>query len=70
MAKEKRKKRRASESDSPIQTGMVDSVTGEVADIIVEDDLNEPTMGEKLATLNLIDENKLRAMRNKNLLPC
>ncbi|KAL1340434.1 hypothetical protein HN51_026810 [Arachis hypogaea] len=56
----KRKKRRAkSDPDLPSSTGKVDCDQNEAADgVLVDDDLNEPTMGEKLATLTLVDENK------------
>ncbi|KAJ7962894.1 WD repeat-containing protein 43 [Quillaja saponaria] len=65
MAKEKTKKRRASEPDSLIKTDKIDSGSGEVADRVVEDDLNEPTMGEKLANLNFLDENKVESNEKK-----
>ncbi|XP_024020816.1 WD repeat-containing protein 43-like isoform X2 [Morus notabilis] len=64
-SKKASKKRAASDPDHSTSGDIVDIGNGEVADgVLVDDDLNEPTMGEKLATLNLVDgdiEN-----RNKN----
>ena len=43
---------------------------GEVADgVLLDDDLNEPTMGEKLASLNLLDENKSKSNKEQDVIP-
>lgn len=42
-----------------------DSGNGEAADgVLVDDDLNEPTMGEKLSTLNLVDNDIVTGNEN------
>lgn len=35
--------------------------------VLLDDDLNEPTMGEKLAGLSLVDENKSRSDKEQEL---
>ncbi|KAJ1413405.1 WD40/YVTN repeat-like-containing domain superfamily [Sesbania bispinosa] len=58
----KAKKRQApSDPDLPTITDKVDFDQCEAAEgVLLDDDLNEPTMGEKLASLSLLDENKSR----------
>ncbi|XP_027344525.1 WD repeat-containing protein 43-like isoform X2 [Abrus precatorius] len=56
----KAKKRQAtSDPDLPTRTDEIDFDQREAAEgVLLDDDLNEPTMGEKLASLSLLDENK------------
>ncbi|KAL3008420.1 hypothetical protein AAZX31_07G030800 [Glycine max] len=67
MESKKAKKRQAtSDPDPPTSTDEVDLVFNvdqhEAAEgVLLDDDLNEPTMGEKLASLSLLDENKSRS---------
>ncbi|KAJ4718329.1 WD repeat-containing protein 43-like [Melia azedarach] len=57
--KKRSKKRAASDPDLATARDVVDTGNGEDMDgVLVNDDQNEPTMGEKLAHLNLIDDNK------------
>ncbi|KAF7814345.1 WD repeat-containing protein 43-like isoform X1 [Senna tora] len=65
-SKKSKKRRAESDSDLPTTTDKVDFADqGEVADGVVldDDDVNEPTMGEKLASLNLVDENKSKSAK-------
>ncbi|XP_002517583.2 WD repeat-containing protein 43 [Ricinus communis] len=60
LKKKTKKKRAASEMD-PSAPGDVDTENGEAMNgVLVEDDVNEPTMGEKLASLNLQDNDKTK----------
>uniref|UniRef100_A0A0R0IZG6 Small-subunit processome Utp12 domain-containing protein n=1 Tax=Glycine max TaxID=3847 RepID=A0A0R0IZG6_SOYBN len=67
MESKKVKKRQAtSDPDPPTSTDEEDLVFNvdqhEAAEgVLLDDDLNEPTMGEKLASLSLLDENKSRS---------
>ncbi|KAL3008417.1 hypothetical protein AAZX31_07G030800 [Glycine max] len=63
MESKKAKKRQAtSDPDPPTSTDEVDLDQHEAAEgVLLDDDLNEPTMGEKLASLSLLDENKSRS---------
>ncbi|XP_038899613.1 WD repeat-containing protein 43 [Benincasa hispida] len=57
-SKKGKKKRAASDLDS-LTTGDISDVgNGDASDVIFNDDLNEPSMGEKLASLNLVDQNE------------
>ncbi|KAM6585895.1 hypothetical protein CsatB_012897 [Cannabis sativa] len=56
------KKRPASEADQSTIGDIVDIGHGEAADgVLVDDDTNEPTMGEKLAGLNLAEDNTAKS---------
>ncbi|KZV17361.1 hypothetical protein F511_22036 [Dorcoceras hygrometricum] len=61
--KDKSSKRKARENDSAI-ANRVDSevipskVIGDKDGVVVMDDMNEPTMGEKLASLNLAEDSE------------
>ncbi|XP_057454205.1 uncharacterized protein LOC130745828 isoform X2 [Lotus japonicus] len=63
MESKKSKKRHAtSDPDLPATTNKVDSDQCETAEgVLVDDDLCEPTMGEKLSSLSLLDDNKSRS---------
>ncbi|KAL5758169.1 hypothetical protein ACOSP7_020780 [Xanthoceras sorbifolium] len=57
--KKSSKKRAASDPDLATTRGVPDAGNGEDIDgVLVDDDMNEPTMGEKLASLNLVDIDK------------
>ncbi|XP_062089806.1 uncharacterized protein LOC133796347 isoform X2 [Humulus lupulus] len=63
--KKTNKKRLASEADQSTVGDMVDIGPGEAADgVLVDDDINEPTMGEKLAGLNLVENNTAKSNEN------
>ncbi|KGN45296.1 WD repeat-containing protein 43 isoform X2 [Cucumis sativus] len=57
-SKKSKKKRAASELDSLTAGDVSDVGNGDTSDVLFNDDLNEPSMGEKLASLNLADQNK------------
>ncbi|RDY04421.1 WD repeat-containing protein 43, partial [Mucuna pruriens] len=60
-SKKTKKRQAASNPDLPTTTDKVDFDQHEAAEgVLLDDDLNEPTMGEKLASLSLLDENKFR----------
>ncbi|RZB98009.1 WD repeat-containing protein 43-like isoform X2 [Glycine soja] len=63
MEIKKAKKRQAtSDPDLPTTTNEVDLDQHEAAEgVLLDDDLNEPTMGEKLASLSVLDGNKSRS---------
>ncbi|XVF86509.1 hypothetical protein PTKIN_Ptkin18bG0046600 [Pterospermum kingtungense] len=61
----KPKKKRAA-PDPDLATGIIDTGHGENVDgVLVDDDLNEPTMGEKLASLNLVEGGKNETSEKK-----
>ncbi|XP_061365055.1 uncharacterized protein LOC133308451 isoform X2 [Gastrolobium bilobum] len=61
-SKMSKKRQATSDPDLPTTTDKVDSDQGEAAEgVLLDDDLSEPTMGEKLASLSLLDENKCRS---------
>ncbi|CAI8601264.1 unnamed protein product [Vicia faba] len=58
-SKKSKKRQATSDPDLPTTTDKVDFDIREDAEgVIDDDDPSEPTMGEKLASLNLVDENK------------
>ncbi|KAL0562022.1 hypothetical protein IC582_002470 [Cucumis melo] len=57
-SKKSKKKRAASDLDSPTAGDVSDVGNGDASDVVFNDDLNEPSMGEKLASLNLADQNE------------
>ncbi|KAK2378680.1 WD repeat-containing protein [Trifolium repens] len=58
-SKKSKKRQATSDPDLPTTTEKVDSDQCETAEgVLLDDDPSEPTMGEKLASLNLLDENK------------
>ncbi|TKY64539.1 WD repeat-containing protein 43 [Spatholobus suberectus] len=60
-SKKTKKRQAASDPDLPTTTDEVDFDQHEAAEgVLLDDDLNEPTMGEKLASLSLLDEDKSR----------
>ncbi|KAL5575622.1 hypothetical protein UlMin_017321 [Ulmus minor] len=60
--KKANKKRAASDLDHSTTGDIVDMGNGEAADgVLVDDHLNEPTMGEKLANLNLLDTDMVKS---------
>ncbi|CAB4312488.1 unnamed protein product [Prunus armeniaca] len=64
MKSKKGSKKRAAAPDPDLPTvkDIVELGNGEAADgVLVEDDLNEPTMGEKLESLNLLDNDGLKS---------
>ncbi|PRQ56069.1 putative small-subunit processome, Utp12 protein [Rosa chinensis] len=63
--KKSSKKRAALELDTPAIKDKVEIGHGETADgVLVDQDLNEPTMGEKLASLNIVPDDRV-ASQNK-----
>ncbi|KAI4355714.1 hypothetical protein L6164_004461 [Bauhinia variegata] len=58
-SKKARKRQASSEPDLPTTADKMDFGHGEVADAVLLD--NEPTMGEKLASLTLLDEHKAKS---------
>ncbi|KAJ4958080.1 hypothetical protein NE237_025191 [Protea cynaroides] len=63
--KEKVSKKRAASDPDLATENMADLGHSEAIDRLhVEDDLNEPTMGEKLAGLNLLDDDKANTLEN------
>ncbi|KDP37126.1 hypothetical protein JCGZ_06182 [Jatropha curcas] len=65
--KKTKKKRSASDMDS-LAAGELDTDNGEAMDgVLVEDDMNEPTMGEKLASLNLHDNDENKTHEKQEL---
>ncbi|KAJ0075405.1 hypothetical protein Patl1_34455 [Pistacia atlantica] len=63
------KKRAASDPDLATTRSVVDSGHGEDMDGVIDDDLNEPTMGEKLANLNLLDNDKSKGHEIQESVP-
>ncbi|KAA8541881.1 hypothetical protein F0562_023033 [Nyssa sinensis] len=64
------KKRAAADPDLTNTENSVDNGHGEPMDgVQIDDDLNEPTMGEKLATLNLLDNNEVKSIENQESSP-
>ncbi|OIW11917.1 hypothetical protein TanjilG_18190 [Lupinus angustifolius] len=60
--KKSKKRQATSDPDHPTTTDKVDFDQGDAADgVLLDDDPSEPTMGEKLATLSLLDENKSKS---------
>lgn len=60
-SKKAKKRQATSDPDLPTTTDKVDYDQVEAAEgVLVDGDLSEPTMGEKLASLSLLDENKSR----------
>ncbi|XP_052724464.1 uncharacterized protein LOC108320620 isoform X2 [Vigna angularis] len=58
----KKTKKRQAPSDPDVTTDMVDLDQHEAAEgVLLDNDLDEPTMGEKLASLSLLEENKFRS---------
>lgn len=67
-SKKSKKRQAASDPDLPTTTEDVDFDQHEAAEgVLLDDDLNEPTMGEKLASLSLVDENKSRSDKEQEL---
>ncbi|KAK7349149.1 hypothetical protein VNO77_06287 [Canavalia gladiata] len=61
-SKKARKRQATSDPDLPTTIDEVDFDQHEAVEgVLLNDDLNEPTMGEKLASLSLLDENKSRS---------
>lgn len=56
-SKKSKKKRAASDLDSLTAGDISDVGNGDASNVLFNDDLNEPSMGEKLASLNLVDQN-------------
>ncbi|XP_065867659.1 uncharacterized protein [Euphorbia lathyris] len=68
-SKKTKKKRSAADMD-PSDKADVDTDNGEAMDgVLVEDDLNEPTMGEKLSSLNLLDSSEKSKSHEKQESP-
>lgn len=68
----KEKKRRAAVADPDIEStrDVDDTGYGEVMDgVLVDHDINEPTMGEKLASLNIVDNDKAQGHENEASAP-
>ncbi|XP_031263438.1 WD repeat-containing protein 43 [Pistacia vera] len=63
------KKRAASDPDLATTRSVVDSGHGEDMDGVIDDDLNEPTMGDKLANLNLLDNDKSKGHEIQESVP-
>lgn len=64
------KKRAASDLETVNTEPLVDNGHGEPMDRVqTDDDLDEPTMGEKLADLNLVDDNKVQSHEQKEPSP-
>ncbi|XP_059641868.1 uncharacterized protein LOC132283853 [Cornus florida] len=64
--KKTKKKRTASDlgladTENPVGNGIQETTDG----VQVDDDLNEPTMGEKLASLNLLDNNDVMSLEKQ-----
>ncbi|CAL0308779.1 unnamed protein product [Lupinus luteus] len=60
--KKSKKRQATSDPDDPTAIDKVDFDQGEAADgVLLDDDPSEPTMGEKLASLSLLDENKSKS---------
>ncbi|XP_014515736.1 WD repeat-containing protein 43 isoform X2 [Vigna radiata var. radiata] len=58
----KKTKKRQAPSDPDVTTDVVDLDQHEAAEgVLLNNDLDEPTMGEKLASLSLLEENKFRS---------
>ncbi|KAI4329309.1 hypothetical protein L6164_021591 [Bauhinia variegata] len=61
-SKKARKRQASSKPDLPTTAEEMDFGHGEVSDaVLIDNDLHEPTMGEKLTTLNLLVENKTKS---------
>ncbi|KAL2338126.1 hypothetical protein Fmac_012572 [Flemingia macrophylla] len=65
-SKKTKRKRATSDPNLPTTTDKVDFDQPEAAEgVLLDNDLNEPTMGEKLATLSLLDEDKSRSNKEQ-----
>ncbi|KAM5551905.1 hypothetical protein ABKV19_026656 [Rosa sericea] len=64
--KKSSKKRAALELDTPAIKDKVEIGHGETADgVLVDQDLNEPTMGEKLASLNIVPDDRVESQNKE-----
>ncbi|OIW19882.1 hypothetical protein TanjilG_27273 [Lupinus angustifolius] len=64
--KKSKKRQATSDPDHPTTIDKVDFDQGEAADgVLLDDDPSEPTMGEKLASLSLLDENKSKSEKEQ-----
>ncbi|XP_027123861.2 uncharacterized protein [Coffea arabica] len=60
-----KKKRAASDIETASRVALIDNGYGDPKDgIQIDDDLNEPTMGEKLANLNLLEMDEAKSNKN------
>ncbi|CAJ2656242.1 unnamed protein product [Trifolium pratense] len=66
-SKKSKKRQATSDPDLPTTTEKVDFDQCETAGVL-DDDPSEPTMGEKLASLNLLDENKSKSEKEQESL--
>ncbi|KAK9941359.1 hypothetical protein M0R45_017965 [Rubus argutus] len=65
--KKSSKKRAVQELDTPAMKDKVEIGHGEAADgVLVDQDLNEPTMGEKLANLNLVPDDRVESQNKED----
>ncbi|KAK9943990.1 hypothetical protein M0R45_009576 [Rubus argutus] len=65
--KKSSKKRAAQELDTPAMKDKVEIGHEEAADgVLVDQDLNEPTMGEKLASLNLVPDDRVESQNKED----
>ncbi|XP_050235109.1 uncharacterized protein LOC126683301 [Mercurialis annua] len=62
--KVKRKKKRIASEMEHSSARDIDTENGEAMDGVLVEDVNEPTMGEKLASLNLQDNDKIKDQEN------
>ncbi|XP_045830120.1 WD repeat-containing protein 43-like [Trifolium pratense] len=67
-SKKSKKRQATSDPDLPTTTEKVDFDQCETAEGVLDDDPSEPTMGEKLASLNLLDENKSKSEKEQESL--
>ncbi|CAJ2653322.1 WD repeat-containing protein 43-like [Trifolium pratense] len=67
-SKKSKKRQATSDPDLPTTTEKVDFDQCEAAEGVLDDDPSEPTMGEKLAGLNLLDENKSKSEKEQESL--
>ncbi|KAI5392521.1 uncharacterized protein LOC127107611 isoform X2 [Lathyrus oleraceus] len=67
-SKKSKKRQATSDPDLPTTTDKLDFDQLEDAEGVLDDDPSEPTMGEKLASLNLVDEHKSKSDKEQESL--